>query len=197
MEFPVLQFVPFASWPITGHHGSIFLAPSYWIFTLIDKNPLNHLFCRLSSPSCVSLSSKERCTSPLVIFVALRWDHSCLSLLYWGAWKWVQPCRCVSPALRERLTFLDLLAMLCLRQVRMPLGFCAVREPAYSHLERDLPKKQHKKRNKTPMFAQMMGLEEHLQAAREGGQINVLLCNLHTTLTGDDFDSHKNFNSRS
>lgn len=80
----------------------------------------------------------------------------------------------------------------------MPLGFCAVRDLAYSHLEGDLPKKQHKKQNKkTPMFAQTMGLEEHLQAAREGGQVNVLLRNLHTTLTGDDFDSHNNFNSRS
>lgn len=159
MEFPVLQFVPFASWPITGHHSSIFLAPSFWMFTLIDKNPPSHLFCRLSSPSCVSLSSKERCISPLVIFVALCWDHSCLpmSLLYWGAWKWVQPCRCVSPVLRGRITFLDL------RQVRMPLGFCAIRDLAYSHLEGDLPKKQHKKQNKkTPMFAQTMGLEEHL-----------------------------------
>lgn len=47
------------------------------------------------------------------------------------------------------------------------------------------------------MFAQTMGLEEHLQAAREEGQVNVFLCNLYNTLTGEDFDSHNHFNSRS
>lgn len=59
MEFPIFWFVPFASWPITGHHSSIFLAPSYWIFMITGKIPLSHLLCRLSSPSCMSLSSQE------------------------------------------------------------------------------------------------------------------------------------------
>lgn len=73
----------------------------------------------------------------------------------------------------------------------------AVRGLANGHLEGDLPKKTTGKANKkTPMFTQTMGLKEHLQAAREGGQVNVLLCNLHTTLIAGDFDFHNHFNSR-
>lgn len=48
------------------------------------------LFSRLNSLSSLSLSSCERCSSPFIIFAALYWSLSTvsMSLLYWGAQNW-------------------------------------------------------------------------------------------------------------
>ena len=56
------------------------------------RSPLSLLFSRLNSPSSFSLSSQERCSSPLIIFVALLWTHSnrSTSFLYWGLQTWMQ-----------------------------------------------------------------------------------------------------------
>jgi len=39
------------------------------------KSPRCLLFSRLNSPNSLSLSSQERCSSLLIIFVALLWIH--------------------------------------------------------------------------------------------------------------------------
>lgn len=46
------------------------------IFIHIDKIPLSILFCRLNHPSSFSFTSYKRCSSPLMIFVALDWTCS-------------------------------------------------------------------------------------------------------------------------
>jgi len=64
MEPPVFQFVPTASCPITGHlwkePGSELIASSLQLFIYIDKISSSLPFCRLNSPSSLSLSSEER-----------------------------------------------------------------------------------------------------------------------------------------
>ncbi|XP_068782109.1 uncharacterized protein [Struthio camelus] len=77
------------------------------------------------------LSSCDRCSSPLIILVALRWTLSsrAMSLLHWGAQHWTQDSRCglIRAEERGRITSLDLLATLCLMHPRRPLAFLAAR----------------------------------------------------------------------
>lgn len=70
MELSLLQFGPTASCPVSRHlckqPGPILLIPSLKILVHINKIPSQPSF--LQAKSSVSLSSKERCSSPLVIF---------------------------------------------------------------------------------------------------------------------------------
>ena len=70
MELSLLQFGPTASFPVSRHlckqPGPILLIPSLKILVHINKIPSQPSF--LQAKSSVSLSSKERCSSPLVIF---------------------------------------------------------------------------------------------------------------------------------
>ncbi|KAK4821027.1 hypothetical protein QYF61_012113 [Mycteria americana] len=56
--------------------------------------PHSLLFRRLNNPSSPSLSSQERCSSPLIIFMALLWTCSnrSMSFLCWGPQSWTQYC---------------------------------------------------------------------------------------------------------
>lgn len=84
--FPVFQFVPVVSGPIPGNHweesGSLFLhLPFRYSYTLM-RFPLSFFFSRLKSPSSLSLSLyRERCSNPLIIFMALHWTSS---TMYWN-----------------------------------------------------------------------------------------------------------------
>ncbi|KAK4827585.1 hypothetical protein QYF61_019487, partial [Mycteria americana] len=59
------------------------------------KCPQSLPFSRLTNPNSLSLSSQERCSIPLIIFVALLWTHSkrSMSFLYWGPNSWMQLSR--------------------------------------------------------------------------------------------------------
>ena len=74
-------------------------------------------FCRLNSPSSLSLSSYVRYSSPLVVLVALHWtlSSSSMSLLYWAAQKWTQYSRCgfSSAEYRGRITSQNLIPARC------------------------------------------------------------------------------------
>lgn len=74
-EFSIFEFVPIASGPVPGHHwkepGHVFFGLSFQVFIHINRIPLNLPFTRLSSPNFLSLSSYDRCSSPLIIFVAI------------------------------------------------------------------------------------------------------------------------------
>jgi len=55
------------------------LSPIRCLSIHMDRIPLNLLFARLNSPSLLSLPSRERCSSTLVVFVALCWTQSYIS----------------------------------------------------------------------------------------------------------------------
>lgn len=66
---------------------SLFL-PSRYLYTVM-RLPLILLFCRLSSPTCLSLSSYVRCLNFSILFVALCWTLSNLSMsLSWRPQSW-------------------------------------------------------------------------------------------------------------
>ena len=96
---------------------------------ICGEDPPRLLFSRLNSPSSLSPSSLERCSSPFPIAVALHWTLSSLSLslLSWGAQHRTQPSRggLTSAEQRGRISSLDLLATLLLVQPRTPLAFFA------------------------------------------------------------------------
>jgi len=60
--------------------GSILFALSLQVFVHTDKNPPSLLFSRLTSPSSLSHSSQERCSSPFITLVALHRTGSRMSV---------------------------------------------------------------------------------------------------------------------
>lgn len=78
------QFVPFASGPVTGHHWEV-LAPSSLhpcircLYTWV-RHSLCLLFSKLNRPSSLSFSSYHTCSSPFIIFMALCWSLSSMSM---------------------------------------------------------------------------------------------------------------------
>ncbi|XP_063182760.1 phospholipase ABHD3 isoform X5 [Chroicocephalus ridibundus] len=62
----------------------------YWKAAL--RSPRSLLFSRLNIPNSLSLSSQERCSSPLIILVALLWTHSNRSMSFScrGLQSWTQ-----------------------------------------------------------------------------------------------------------
>ena len=83
-----------------------------YICTLV-RCPLSLLFSSLHTPSSLSLSLYERCSSPFIIFVGLLWTLSSMPTphLYRGAQNWTQYSKCgfTSAEYRGRITSLDLL----------------------------------------------------------------------------------------
>ncbi|KAK4824270.1 hypothetical protein QYF61_012830 [Mycteria americana] len=67
----------------------------YWKAAI--RSPQSLLLSRLDNPKSLSLSSLERYSSPLIIFVALLWTRSnrSMSFLCWGSQSWTQYCRSV------------------------------------------------------------------------------------------------------
>lgn len=80
-----------------GHYWkepcSVPFAPFLKVFIDADEIPPSHLFSRLQSCNFLSLSSKGRCSSPVITFTALHWTLSgmSMSLLYWEAENWKLP----------------------------------------------------------------------------------------------------------
>ena len=93
------------------------------------RSPWSLLLSRLKSPSSLSLTSKGRCSSSLIIFEALLWTHSnsSMSFLCWGPQNWMQYSRWVPMGAeqRGRITSLYQLVMLLLMQLRIQLAFWA------------------------------------------------------------------------
>ena len=65
----------------------------YWKAAM--RSPRSLLFCKLNKPSSLNHSSQERCSSPLIILVALlcACSKSSTSFLCWGPQAWVQYSR--------------------------------------------------------------------------------------------------------
>ena len=55
------------------------LSPSFKYWKAARRSPWSLLFSRLNSPNSLSLSSQERCSIPLDVFVALLW--TCLIII--------------------------------------------------------------------------------------------------------------------
>ena len=64
---------------------SSFLASPLQVLKAAIRSAQNLLFSKLNNPSSLSLSSQERCSIPLLTFVALLWTHfnSSMSFLCW------------------------------------------------------------------------------------------------------------------
>ncbi|GAB0182728.1 ras-related protein Rab-31 [Grus japonensis] len=75
-----------------GNNGAIKLGKQtsqtgpfrYWKAAI--RSPRSLLFSRLNNPNPLSVSSQERCSSPLIVFMALLWTrfNRSMSFLYWG-----------------------------------------------------------------------------------------------------------------
>jgi len=91
------------------------------------------LFSRLDKPSSFSVSSQERCSSLLIIFMALLWtlSKSSTSFLCWGSQTQMQYSRWVHMKAEYRWTIpsLTLLAISPLTESKIPLAF----QPASAH----------------------------------------------------------------
>lgn len=95
-----------------------------WLVGLlpVGKILLNLLFCRLNGPSALGLSSHERGSSPLTVFLSLCWTCSRKSVFFfhWGDQNWTQYPRCglARAERRGRITSIDLLVALVPVQFR-------------------------------------------------------------------------------
>ena len=80
------------------------LQPPFRPFYTLIRSPLSLLFTRLNSPSLLSLSSEERCSSASDIFMALCWtlSRTCISLLYRAAQNRTQCPRCGITSAKQR-----------------------------------------------------------------------------------------------
>lgn len=58
------------------------------------RSPQSILFSRLSNLNFVSLSSEERCSSPLVMLLVLLWTcaNRFRSFMFWGPQSWMLDC---------------------------------------------------------------------------------------------------------
>ena len=129
MAFLVFWFVPIASCPLTGYNWCqtpVVFCSTHQVFICMDKILF---FSRLNSPSALSLSSYDRCSSPLINSPAFHWTSSSMSMsLSCRAQNWTWNSRCVLPdRQRGRITSPDVLAMLCLFQPRRLLAAVAKR----------------------------------------------------------------------
>lgn len=89
------QFVPVVSCPVPRNHlksAFIFLLLLISYLHTLIKSSLNFFFSRLNSPCSFRLFSYGRYSTPLVIFVALCWacSHVSMVLSYWGVQNWTQ-----------------------------------------------------------------------------------------------------------
>jgi len=97
----------------------------------VIRSPPSLLFFRLNSSKSPSLSLCRRCSSSLVIFIAVYWILSLrsLSFLNWGTQNWTQYFRggLTNTDRERRITSLDLLATFFLMHPRTPMVFLATR----------------------------------------------------------------------
>lgn len=109
-------------WPLKR---SCLFVPFPHGFIYIRNVTPNLLFTRLNHPSSLSLFSQGSGSSPLMIFVAIYWTLSSMSvsLFYQGVQNWTQNSMCDLTRAEERakITYFNLLAMLLQMQPRMSL----------------------------------------------------------------------------
>lgn len=121
-EPPVFQFVPLVSCHASGHQWwSLTLSSSqsfHQLFIDIDEISLSLLFLRLNSHSSLSISLRERCSSPFIMMTALFWIlYRQMSLLHWMCWSWTQQPSVTTN--EGEVTSINQLAVLCLMQPRI------------------------------------------------------------------------------
>jgi len=108
-------------WALLGSLApSSLFAPITYLYPLM-RSPLSLLFSRLKSPSSLSLSSYERCSSPLIVCVLdLTPLSPCPSLVLWSPDLVMQCSRrgLTSAEYRGRITSFDLWALLSITQPR-------------------------------------------------------------------------------
>ena len=99
LNLPCLSLKPFPlvlslSTLVNSCSPSCLYAPfKYWKATV--RSPWILLYSKLNKLSSLNLSSQQRCSSPLIILVALLWTHSksSTSFLYWRPQAWMQYSR--------------------------------------------------------------------------------------------------------
>ncbi|KAK4831337.1 hypothetical protein QYF61_017468 [Mycteria americana] len=111
-------------------HEEVFVQAPFRYWKAAIRSPHSLIFSRLNNPNSLSLSAQERCSSPLIIFVALLWTHSNrpMSFLCWGPQSGMQYSvgwGLMRAGYRGRITSLDLLVTLLLMQPRIWLAFWA------------------------------------------------------------------------
>lgn len=89
------------------------------VFIHIDEISLNFPFFGLRNPNTLRLSSRDKYSSPTIVFVALCWMLSTLTSNEQPRTEHSTPGG-VLPVLRGRTLSLHLLAMPCLMQLRRP-----------------------------------------------------------------------------
>lgn len=68
----------------TENSGSVLFAASFQVLIDIVEIPLSFLFSRLNTQSSLNLSSQEMCSSLFIIFMALHWTLSSMSMSHVG-----------------------------------------------------------------------------------------------------------------
>lgn len=139
-----LQFLPISSCPVIGHHwkepGSVFFMSSLQL-SIRCSDPHEPLLLQAEwsqpeSPHILSLSSKGRCSSLLIVLMSLHCTLLSIStsLMYWGIQNWTQysgwGLTCAQQ--RGRMSPLDLLMILCLMQPTALLAFLVTK--SHHHL---------------------------------------------------------------
>lgn len=105
------------------HKSKILLC--YVLFFMCIYFRFLHTLMSSPSPRSLSLPSQERCSSPLIIFMALSWTLSSMSmsLMHWTAQSCKQYSSCgLTWKMRGRITSFNELATL---HSRKPLAFFA------------------------------------------------------------------------
>ena len=128
----MVQFVPLVL--ALGITGRAWLPPLHSLpagFSGMDSIPLSLPCSRLSSPRLPQPFPTAEMLQSFSILVAPPWTLSSLStsLLSWGAQHWSQHPRggLTSTEQRGRIPSLNLLAIFCLTQPRISLGFFVAR----------------------------------------------------------------------
>lgn len=101
------------------------------VFIHIDQISLNLPFSRLRSPNSLRLSSWDRYSSPIIIFMAPSWTLSSLTCNEQPRTEHSTP-GVVSSVLRGRIPSLLLLAILCLMKLRRPSRRSCVASAAWA-----------------------------------------------------------------
>lgn len=100
MEPLWVPLVPFACSPLhvcpCEERTFMLFVAAFWELENYDEIPLSLLFSRVKRPNSLSLSPQSRFSSSLIIFVALLWALSNVSMPFLnGAYQeWAPCCRC-------------------------------------------------------------------------------------------------------
>lgn len=90
--FSVFDFVPLALVLSLGATEEKLPPLSFSALQVLIRTPLSLISSRLTVPALSACSHRRDAPSPIIIFMALCWTLSrmSVSLLYWGAWNWTQ-----------------------------------------------------------------------------------------------------------